>query len=247
MICDKIFGGSLFRSVRKALTPKLAAHALVFSLVGLSFQASASLSTDEILGPIYATPGDYEPQHVWRFDEDQYDEWTVRDTNVDSSTYGGEIPVEQPDPDVLCPALQERYDAANCDAHPYVAPDDIAGYFIPEMIPNTPVSALNACNDHDECYGAIGKDRATCDLGIGRDIREACREGYRDIEDSCNQQGGGSQERDRCIQVTTDRCNGAANIYQGAVQSYGHEPFARGQIAAVCAEIRKLKNDLDCP
>jgi hypothetical protein len=121
MICDKVFGGSLFRSVRKALTPKLATHALVFSLVGLSFQASAqfSMSTERILDPIFASPDPYEPEHVWRFDEDQSDEWTVRDDDINSSTYGGEIAVEAPDPDVLCPALQERYDAANCSAHPY--------------------------------------------------------------------------------------------------------------------------------
>jgi hypothetical protein len=176
----------------------------------------------------------------------------VRDDDINSSTYGGEIAVEAPDPDVLCPALQERYDAANCDAHTYTAPNgcgssDIVGYLIPDTIPNTNISARRACDDHDDCYGAIGRDRATCDVQIGNAIREICTDRAQDIQQDCDQQGGGSQERDRCIRVTTDRCNGGALIYQGAVQSYGHVPFAQGQIAAVCAEIRKLKNDLDCP
>jgi hypothetical protein len=254
MICDKVFGGSLFRSVRKALTPKLATHALVFSLVGLSFQASAqfSMSTERILDDIHAVLNDFEPPHVWRFDEDQSDEWTVRDDDINSSTYGGEIAVEAPDPDVLCPALQERYDAANCDAHPYVAPngcgaDDFIGFLIPEQIPGTPIKVGAACDDHDTCYGKPGTSRATCDAQLGNGIRELCREGFDLIKDDCNSQGGGLQERDRCIRETTDRCNGASLIYQGGVQSSGHEPFALGQIAGVCLEIKTQMNTLDCP
>jgi hypothetical protein len=254
MICDTVFGGSLFRSVRKALTPKLAAQLLVVSLVGLSFQASAqfSMSTEKILEPIFAVPDAFEPEHVWRFDEDQNDEWTVRDTDINSSTYGGDIPVEAPDPDVLCPALQERYDAANCSAHPYVAPNgcgasDFVGFLIPEQIPGTPVDITNACNDHDSCYGKPGTNRATCDMQIGNSIRELCREGYQLIVNDCDSQGGGSQERDRCIRQTTDRCNGASLLYEGGVQSYGHQPFALGQIAGVCLEIKNQMNTLDCP
>jgi hypothetical protein len=84
-------------------------------------------------------------------------------------------------------------------------------------------------------------------MQIGNSIRELCREGYDQIQRDCNSQGGGSQERDRCIRETTDRCNGASLIYEGAVQSYGHQPFALGQIAGVCLEIKTQMNNLDCP
>jgi hypothetical protein len=256
MNCNAIFGGSLHRSIRTALSAKTTATALVFCLVGLSFQVNAGLPTERTLDSIVARPSPYEEPHVWRFDEDQNDEWMVRDSDIHSGSYEQEVPVAQPDPEVLCPALDERWADLGCDDHPHNGPNGcggagagawIWGMLIPQQIPDTPLSAVDSCNAHDRCYGRVGADKADCDAQFGADIHATCTNGSDSIYQLCNATNEGSAAVAQCVSLTTDRCHGAALMYQGAVTSYGHNFFAKGQVAGVCLQIKTQKNALDCP
>lgn len=96
-----------------------------------------------------------------------------------------------------------------------IVPDDFAGDY---NAPYAGVSFLAACNRHDRCYG-VAFDKAGCDQRFGDEMRTACS--------TVSNSAGYNQ------------CTGLADIYRGAVATFGataYETSSRDHTCAVWAK-----------
>jgi len=89
------------------------------------------------------------------------------------------------------------------------------------VTPNTPagVSFEPACNNHDRCYGIIGKSRDACDNTFHNEMLTVCREKYPDGKFL-----GKSIRKPQRI-----ACNGAADTYFKAVREKGGSAYKQAQ------------------
>lgn len=89
------------------------------------------------------------------------------------------------------------------------------------VTPNKPagVSFESACNNHDKCYGIIGKSQGACDNQFHNEMLTACREAFPDGRFL----GRPIRKPQRIA------CNGAADIYFSAVKKRGGNAYRNAQ------------------
>lgn len=103
-----------------------------------------------------------------------------------------------------------------------IVPDDFAGNY---NAPYSGVSFQAACNTHDRCYGT-SFDKAFCDARFGDDMRSAC--GVVSSSPGYNQ------------------CTGLADIYRGAVATFGGSAYEAAVRDHTCAVWAKDMNQNGC-
>ncbi|HEY9704830.1 MAG TPA: phospholipase A2 [Allocoleopsis sp.] len=84
-----------------------------------------------------------------------------------------------------------------------------------KVTPNAPagVSFEEACNNHDRCYGIIGKSQQDCDKAFHKEMLDKCARKFKTI----------------IAKPLRASCNGAADVYYSAVKKYGGTAYRAAQ------------------
>ena len=88
----------------------------------------------------------------------------------------GGCSVEYPPVDVLGDCPSRRHHPENSLTYANGCGPEGGPSFPNEYSPSA--SFLDACNQHDCCYGRCNSDKATCDTNFGNQLYQACRSGY---------------------------------------------------------------------
>lgn len=81
-----------------------------------------------------------------------------------------------------------------------------------------------ACVEHDRCYGTCGSDRAQCDLDFYDRMAAVCNEHWSTLK----------------MPGRIANCHGLALVYYKAVDRFGADPHAQGQVEGCdCCEERE--------
>lgn len=98
------------------------------------------------------------------------------------------------------------------DGHPwgYGCGDESTDRFVPDSL--GAADFLPACRNHDICYGTLDSDKATCDKGLGADMKSACKNDLKGLHT-----------------LYRPLCNGMAGGYEFAVSEFGQSAYDAAQ------------------
>lgn len=98
------------------------------------------------------------------------------------------------------------------DGHPwgYGCGDESTDRFVPDSL--GAADFLPACRNHDICYGTLDSNKATCDKGLGADMKYACKNDLKGLHT-----------------LYRPFCNGMAGGYEFAVSKFGQSAYDAAQ------------------
>ncbi|EOX8477462.1 RHS element core protein [Salmonella enterica subsp. indica] len=102
------------------------------------------------------------------------------------------------------------------DGHPwgYGCGDESTDRLVPDSL--GAANFLPACRNHDICYGTLDSDKATCDKGLGADMKLACKNDLKGLHT-----------------LYSPLCNGMAGGYEFAVREFGQSAYDAAQEKAL--------------
>lgn len=146
-----------------------------------------------------------------------------------------DLPGPIPSQPEICADLEGQWNEARCNSTSQgvqvrsngCGPAGL-GWIAPES-PYTGVSFASACDRHDECYGTLGAERASCDGRFRDDMESACIGAATMWRFDAIDQGLIGAAIDGYVQDRQHECFGGASVYFGFVAWHGGGPFQAAQ------------------
>jgi hypothetical protein len=209
--------------------------------------AQSSVQTLEPITVQGSQGGDY---GFYAFDGGNFN-WVPDEDWSDPGGTGGPAPESTE----ACDELNQRLEDLDCENKPGLGTNGCGsadGGWLNSFIPNSPpganfVSFEAACVVHDQCYGALGSTRLTCDDNFATGMRQECENSRLQMQTLCEMVFEDQYHIEQCIGERMNLCIGVAYGYRTAVGLGGFSPFVNAQQGAACRDVKRLKQRAGCP